>query len=47
LHGGVGYTDAYDIGLYLRKAMVLSPLYGPPSVHRARFRVVTPERDDD
>ena len=23
LHGGVGYTDAYDIGLFLRKAMVL------------------------
>jgi len=47
LHGGVGYTDAYDIGLYLRKAMVLSPLYGPPSIHRARFRVVVPEKDDD
>jgi len=47
LHGGVGYTDAYDIGLYLRKAMVLSPLYGPPSVHRTRFRAMTPEHDDD
>ncbi len=46
LHGGVGYTDAYDIGLYLRKAMVLSPLYGNAFVHRARFRVVTPEHDD-
>ena len=35
LHGGVGYTDAYDIGALPRKAMVLSPLYGSPSVHRA------------
>jgi alkylation response protein AidB-like acyl-CoA dehydrogenase len=47
LHGGVGYTDAYDIGLYLRKAMVLSPLYGPPSVHRRRFRTVAPETSDE
>ena len=46
LHGGIGYTDAYDIGLFLRKAMVLAPLYGPPMVHRARFRAVAPERDD-
>lgn len=43
LHGGVGYTDAYDIGLFLRKAMVLVPLYGSPSSHRARFRRVAPE----
>ena len=47
LHGGVGYTDAYDIGLYLRKAMVLSPLYGAPSVHRRRFRTVAPEAVDE
>jgi alkylation response protein AidB-like acyl-CoA dehydrogenase len=47
LHGGVGYTDAYDIGLFLRKAMVLVPLYGPPSVHRARFRQVAPETVDE
>ncbi len=47
LHGGIGYTDAYDIGLFLRKAMVLSPLYGSPSVHRRRFRTVAPEIDDE
>ncbi|HTB44730.1 MAG TPA: acyl-CoA dehydrogenase family protein [Acetobacteraceae bacterium] len=47
LHGGVGYTDAYDIGLFLRKAMVLMPLYGGPSVHRARFRRVAPETADE
>jgi alkylation response protein AidB-like acyl-CoA dehydrogenase len=47
LHGGIGYTDAYDIGLFLRKAMVLAPLYGSPSVHRARFRAVAPEHDDE
>ncbi|HVC62714.1 MAG TPA: acyl-CoA dehydrogenase family protein [Acetobacteraceae bacterium] len=47
LHGGVGYTDAYDIGLFLRKAMVLAPLYGSPTVHRARFRRVAPETMDE
>jgi alkylation response protein AidB-like acyl-CoA dehydrogenase len=43
LHGGIGYTDAADIGLFLRKSMVLAPLYGPPHVHRQRFRAVAPE----
>ena len=47
LHGGIGYTDAADIGLFLRKAMVLAPLYGGPGVHRARFRNVAPEQDDE
>ncbi len=47
LHGGVGYTDAYDIGLFLRKAMVLVPLYGSPSTHRGRFRQVAPETVDE
>ena len=47
LHGGIGYTDAADIGLFLRKAMVLAPLYGPPHVHRQRFRIVAPEVVDE
>lgn len=47
LHGGIAYTDAYDIGLFLRKAMVLAPLYGGPAAHRARFRVVAPEKADE
>jgi alkylation response protein AidB-like acyl-CoA dehydrogenase len=47
LHGGIGYTDAADIGLFLRKAMVLAPLYGPPQVHRKRFRVVAPEAAEE
>ncbi len=47
LHGGIGYTDAADIGLFLRKAMVLAPLYGSPAVHRARFRTTAPEVGDE
>ncbi len=37
LHGGIGYTDEADIGLFLRKAMVLSNLYGSAALHRRRF----------
>lgn len=41
LHGAIGYTDEADIGLYLRKAMVLSGLCGSGDVHRARYARVT------
>jgi alkylation response protein AidB-like acyl-CoA dehydrogenase len=47
LHGGIGYTDAADPGLFLRKMMVLAPLYGSAAVHRARFRALAPEDDDE
>jgi len=46
LHGGIGYTDEYEIGLYLRKAMVLSARYGNAALHRDRFRALAPEDDD-
>ena len=43
LHGGVGYTDEYDVGLHLRRAMVLSNQYGSAAAHRARFARLVPE----
>jgi alkylation response protein AidB-like acyl-CoA dehydrogenase len=36
LHGGIGYTDECDIGLFLRKAMVLANCLGSAAFHRAR-----------
>jgi alkylation response protein AidB-like acyl-CoA dehydrogenase len=36
-HGAIGYTDEHDIGLYLRKAMVLSGQYGSADAHRRRY----------
>lgn len=36
LHGGIGYTDEADIGLYLRKAMTLNGLMGSERFHRDR-----------
>jgi alkylation response protein AidB-like acyl-CoA dehydrogenase len=47
LHGGIGYTDAADPGLFLRKMMVLAPSYGSAALHRARFRQVSPAGDED
>ncbi len=47
LHGGIGYTDAADPGLFLRKMMVLAPSYGSLALHRKRFRELAPERDED
>lgn len=46
LHGGIGYTDECDVGLFLRKAMVLANLYGSAALHRARFAADAPEELD-
>lgn len=42
LHGAIGYTDEYDVGLYLRKAMTLANLYGSVAAHRRRFAELAP-----
>ncbi len=37
LHGGIGYTDEADIGLFLRRAMVLLNRHGSLAFHRERY----------
>ena len=37
LYGGIGFTDECDIGLYLKRALVLAAWLGNSSVHRERF----------
>jgi alkylation response protein AidB-like acyl-CoA dehydrogenase len=37
LHGGVGMTDEYDAGLYMKRAAVLEAMYGNAAWHRERF----------
>ncbi len=37
MHGGIGFTDEHDIGLYLKRAMALSAQYGNEATHRARY----------
>jgi alkylation response protein AidB-like acyl-CoA dehydrogenase len=37
LHGGIGFTDEHDIGLYLKRAMLLSSLNGNAAAQRRRY----------
>jgi alkylation response protein AidB-like acyl-CoA dehydrogenase len=37
MHGGIGMTDAFDAGLYIKRARVAEALYGSSSYHRDRF----------
>jgi alkylation response protein AidB-like acyl-CoA dehydrogenase len=37
LHGAIGFTDEHDIGLYLKRAMLLSSLLGNPAAQRRRY----------
>ena len=33
MHGGVGMTDEYDIGLFMKRIRVLQELFGDASYH--------------
>ena len=37
LHGGIGMTDEYDVGFYLKRARVLEASWGSSSYLRGRF----------
>src|ERR1700685_4221084 len=37
LHGAIGFTDEHDIVLYLRRAMLLSSLFGNAAAQRRRY----------
>jgi alkylation response protein AidB-like acyl-CoA dehydrogenase len=43
LHGGIGYTDEYDVGLFLRRGMVIMNQFGSAALHRRRFMALAPE----
>ena len=40
LHGAIGFTDEHDIGLYLKRAMLLSSLLGNAAAQRRRYSAV-------
>ncbi|MFW8565621.1 acyl-CoA dehydrogenase [Orrella sp. 11846] len=42
LHGAIGFTDEYDIGLYLKRAMVLATWLGNAPAHRHRYLSLAP-----
>lgn len=37
IHGGIGMTDEFDAGLYLKRARVLETIYGNRAFHRDRY----------
>ncbi|NKB19689.1 MAG: hypothetical protein GKS01_04005 [Alphaproteobacteria bacterium] len=37
MHGAIGFTDEYDAGLYLRRAMTLATMYGNAAEHREGY----------
>ena len=37
MHGGIGFTDEHDIGLYLKRAIILAARYGNAGLHRKRY----------
>lgn len=37
MHGGIGVTDEFDAGLYLKRARVQEALYGNQAYHRDRY----------
>ena len=42
LHGAMGFTDECDIGLYLKRAMVLCAWLGNGDLHKARVKALDP-----
>jgi alkylation response protein AidB-like acyl-CoA dehydrogenase len=42
MHGAIGYTDEYDLGLYFNRALALSAWLGNASAHRNRYTTLTP-----
>ncbi len=41
MHGAIGFTDEFDIGLFLKRALTLTRIYRTIEAHRARFREAT------
>jgi alkylation response protein AidB-like acyl-CoA dehydrogenase len=41
LHGAIGFTDEHDIGLYLKRALLLSSLFGNAAAQRRRYLELT------
>lgn len=37
IHGAIGFTDEYDVGLYLKRALVLAAWLGTTTQHRRRY----------
>ena len=43
LHGAIGYTDEYDLGLFVQRTHMLSAWLGNPLMHRRRYAALAQE----
>ncbi|WP_342249012.1 acyl-CoA dehydrogenase family protein [Sphingomonas sp. OTU376] len=41
MHGGIGMTDEYDIGFYMKRARVLAEMFGDTSFHANRLALAS------
>ena len=41
MQGGIGVTDEYDIGLYLKRARVAEQIFGDSNFHKNRYAELT------
>jgi alkylation response protein AidB-like acyl-CoA dehydrogenase len=42
MHGAIGFTDDCDVGLYVKRALVLSSWLGNARLHRSRYAALVP-----
>lgn len=42
MHGGIGFTEDADVGLYVKRALILSTFLGNSAYHRRRFLRLAP-----
>jgi alkylation response protein AidB-like acyl-CoA dehydrogenase len=42
LHGAIGFTDEYELGIHFNRALALAPWLGTAAEHRRRFAELTP-----
>lgn len=42
LHGAIGFTDEYELGVHFNRALALAPWLGTAAEHRCRFAALTP-----
>jgi len=42
MHGAIGFTDDCDVGLYVKRALVLSAWLGNARLHRGRYAALVP-----
>jgi alkylation response protein AidB-like acyl-CoA dehydrogenase len=42
MHGAIGFSDEYDLGLYVKRVLVLSAWLGGAAWHRRRFAMLEP-----